>query len=164
MQKRKRSSSKKKDDGPKKPLNAWFTWRADNIDAFRAKNPDIDNKELGQLLSAAWKSVDKAVKESYQQAYKERMVTWQAERAEWTAQQEAKNGKAIKLEEGGVASTSTAPVTTAAASSSVTVKAEKNGDAEQTGDTAKKADANNDNEDDGLYRVCVCVSMRKTLC
>jgi len=86
---KKEAEPKKKDDKngkPKRPPNAFFLFQAEEREAVKRDNPDIDPQEMMRELGKRWKEISKERKQAFEvQAskalpeYKERLAKWKLE-------------------------------------------------------------------------------------
>lgn len=54
---------------PKKPLSAFFLYRAEVYDDVKAKNPDAKITDLTRIISEMWGKVDEATRARLEEQY-----------------------------------------------------------------------------------------------
>ncbi|NXX86020.1 TFAM factor, partial [Urocolius indicus] len=61
-------------EGPKRPLTAYFRFMKDNHSAFREKNPGLNNVEIMKKIASAWRELPASQKQVYEEVKK---ADWQ---------------------------------------------------------------------------------------
>ncbi|XP_061857428.1 transcription factor A, mitochondrial isoform X2 [Colius striatus] len=74
------------DEGPKRPLTAYFRFLKENHSAIRQKNPELKNKDLMKKIANIWRELPASEKQVYEegrkadwQRYMEQLVAYRAQ-------------------------------------------------------------------------------------
>lgn len=69
MSKRNTSAPKVQPDPPKKPVSSYLRFTIESREAFKKKNPDLNNKEMIKLLAEEWNKLSSDKKKKFSDAY-----------------------------------------------------------------------------------------------
>ena len=70
---------------PSKPMSSYNTWRRLNVEAFRAKFPELPHTKLERKILAAFKALPDDVRQPLEDAYRAKADAWKVAVADWDA-------------------------------------------------------------------------------
>lgn len=79
MSKRNTSAPKIQPDPPKKPVSGYIRFTCDNREAFKKKNPDLNNKEMIKLLAEEWNKLSEGQKKKFSETYEKEKKKYEEE-------------------------------------------------------------------------------------